>query len=75
MECQCVVKNTDQKQSISRLVDILHLHVRLWKMNQANDYYVEFEKEETLDQKVIDVAHRAMSRTTKPFLIMKNVSL
>lgn len=33
----------------------------------ANDYYIEFEKPETLERKVIDVARKGMSRITEPF--------
>ena len=67
LECQCVVKNTDQKTIYFQIGGHPAFACPFMENESSNDYYVEFEKEETLDQKVIDVAHRAMSRITKPF--------
>ena len=67
LECRCIVKNTDDKTIYFQIGGHPAFACPFMEHESSNDYYVEFEKEETLDQKVIDVAHRAMSRITKPF--------
>lgn len=65
LECFIEVKNVDEKPIVFAVGGHPAFACPLYDNESSNDYYLEFEKNETLDQKVIDVAHRAMSHETK----------
>lgn len=67
LKCRCVVKNIDDQKIDFQIGGHPAFACPLLENESSNDYYIEFEKEETLAQKIIDVPHRAMSRETKPF--------
>ena len=48
LECQCVVKNTDQKTIYFQIGGHPAFACPFMENESSNDYYVEFEKEETL---------------------------
>lgn len=66
--CSCKVTNIDN--------DIIYFQIGghpafacpFMENESSNDYYLEFSENETLDQKIIDVERKGMSRVTAPFL-------
>jgi galactose mutarotase-like enzyme len=66
LECLCTVKNTDNKDIYFQIGGHPAFACPFYENESSNDYYIEFEKNETLDQKVIDVERKGMSRVTKP---------
>jgi len=66
LSCQCVVKNTDQRPIYFQIGGHPAFACPFMENESSNDYYIEFEENETLDQKIIDVEHKGMSHITKP---------
>ncbi len=64
LECQCKVKNIDQKTIYFQIGGHPAFACPFMDNESSNDYYIEFEKNEILDQKIIDVEHRGMSHHT-----------
>lgn len=68
LECKCIVKNTDDKDIYFQIGGHPAFACPFMEGESSNDYYVEFEQNETLYQKVLDVPHRAMSHERKLLL-------
>lgn len=66
LKCLCEVENTDSKEIYFQIGGHPAFACPFLENESSNDYYIEFEKNETLDQKIIDVEKRGMSRETKP---------
>lgn len=66
LECCCIVKNTDERPIYFQIGGHPAFACPFMDSESSNDYYVEFECNETLEQKIIDVARKGMSRQTKP---------
>lgn len=64
--CDCIVKNTDQQMIYFQIGGHPAFACPFMDNESSNDYYIEFEKNETLDRKIIDVVNRGMSHTTQP---------
>ncbi|MCI9049752.1 MAG: aldose 1-epimerase family protein [Coprobacillus sp.] len=64
LECLCKVKNIDQKKIYFQIGGHPAFACPLMENESSNDYYIEFEKNESLEQKIIDVEHRGMSHDT-----------
>jgi len=64
LECECKVKNTDQKTIYFQIGGHPAFACPFMENESSNDYYVEFEKNETLNQKIIDVQRKGMSHET-----------
>lgn len=67
LECLCSVKNTDEKTIYFQIGGHPAFACPLMENESSNDYYVEFEQNENLDQKLIDVEHKGMSDKTELF--------
>ena len=67
LECRCIVKNTDARDIYFQIGGHPAFACPFMDDESSNDYYLEFSENETLSQKVIDVARKGMSRTTIPF--------
>ena len=67
LKCHMHVTNTDTKMIYFQIGGHPAFACPFLDNESSNDYYLEFEKNETLDQKIIDVEHRGMSRETAPF--------
>lgn len=61
LECKCIVKNMDDKTIYFQIGGHPAFACPLLENESSNDYYIEFEKNESLEQKIIDVEHRGMS--------------
>ena len=66
LSCQCIVKNTDKQTIYFQIGGHPAFACPLMENESSNDYYIEFERDETLDAKIIDVERRGMSRVTQP---------
>ncbi|MEG0276829.1 MAG: aldose 1-epimerase family protein [Coprobacillus sp.] len=66
LKCHCEVENIDQKEIYFQIGGHPAFACPFLENESSNDYYMEFEKNETLDQKIIDVEKRGMSYVTKP---------
>lgn len=64
LECHCVVKNVDQKTIYFQIGGHPAFACPFKENESSNDYYIEFEKNEILNQKIIDVKRRGMSTET-----------
>lgn len=67
LKCHMHVTNTDTKTIYFQIGGHPAFACPFLDNELSNDYYLEFEKNESLDQKIIDVEHRGMSRKTAPF--------
>ena len=65
LECRCHVKNTDNKNIYFQIGGHPAFACPFMENESSNDYYIEFEQNETLEQKIINVEKRAMSHETK----------
>lgn len=65
--CNCKVTNIDDKIIYFQIGGHPAFACPFMDDESSNDYYLEFSENETLSQKVIDVARKGMSRTTIPF--------
>ena len=65
LECLCTVKNTDDKTIYFQIGGHPAFACPFYENESSNDYYMEFEVNETLDQKIIDVERKGMSLTTR----------
>ena len=65
LECLCEVKNTDDKVIYFQIGGHPAFACPFFDNESSNDYYIEFEQNETLDQKIIDVERKGMSTTTR----------
>lgn len=61
LSCRCLVKNTDHQTIYFQIGGHPAFACPFNKEESSNDYYIEFEEFETLNQKIIDVAKRGMS--------------
>ncbi len=68
LSCLCEVVNLDHKEIHFQIGGHPAFACPFHEGESSNDYYLEFEENETLDQKVIDVQRKGMSRETIPFL-------
>ncbi|MEG0367263.1 MAG: aldose 1-epimerase family protein [Coprobacillus sp.] len=66
LKCYCEVENTDSQTIYFQIGGHPAFACPFYDNESSNDYYIEFEKNETLDQKIIDVEKRGMSFETKP---------
>ncbi len=66
LKCQCIVKNTDHQTIYFQIGGHPAFACPFMENESSNEYYIEFEKDETLDQKIIDVERKGMSHQTKP---------
>lgn len=64
LECLCLVKNTDQKPIYFQIGGHPAFACPFLENESSNDYYIEFEKNESLNQKLIDVENHGMSKET-----------
>lgn len=64
LECRCIVKNTDTRTIYFQIGGHPAFACPFMDNESSNDYYIEFEKNETLNQKIIDVEHKGMSHET-----------
>ena len=65
LSCHCYVTNTDQRTIYFQIGGHPAFSCPFMDNESSNDYYIEFENNETLDQKIIDVARKGMSHDTK----------
>ncbi|WP_050635711.1 aldose 1-epimerase family protein [Candidatus Stoquefichus sp. SB1] len=65
LECRCVVTNTDERVIYFQIGGHPAFACPFMENESSNDYYIEFEKNESLYQKIIDVEHRGMSDKTE----------
>ena len=65
LECHMHVTNTDQREIYFQIGGHPAFACPFMENELSNDYYIEFEKEETLNQKIIDVEKRGMSHETQ----------
>ena len=65
LECHCIVRNTDSKTIYFQIGGHPAFACPFMENESSNEYYIEFEKDETLDQKIINVEERGMSHETK----------
>ena len=65
LECHIHVTNTDQREIYFQIGGHPAFACPFMENESSNDYYIEFEKEETLNQKIIDVEKRGMSYETQ----------
>lgn len=65
LECHMSVKNTDDKTIYFQIGGHPAFACPFYDYESSNDYYIEFEENESLYQKIIDVEKRGMSRNTK----------
>lgn len=65
LECKSIVKNTDDKEIYFQIGGHPAFACPLMENESSNDYYIEFEKNESLEQKIIDVERRGMSHERK----------
>jgi len=63
--CDCVVKNVDNKPIYFQIGGHPAFACPLMENESSNDYYIEFEKNESLYQKIIDVEANAMSKDVR----------
>ena len=63
--CHCLVKNTDKRDIYFQIGGHPAFACPFMENESSNDYYIEFEKNETLNQKIIDVERRGMSTKTQ----------
>ena len=63
--CHMQVENIDKAEIYFQIGGHPAFACPFMDNESSNDYYVEFEKNETLDQKIIDVEKRGMSYETK----------
>lgn len=64
LQCHCIVKNTDTKTIYFQIGGHPAFACPFMENESSNDYYIEFEQNETLNQKIIDVARKGMSHKT-----------
>ena len=64
LECECKVKNTDTRMIYFQIGGHPAFACPFMEGESSNDYYVEFEQNESLRNKIIDVEHRGMSHET-----------
>lgn len=64
LECECHVKNTDNKTIYFQIGGHPAFACPFMENESSNDYYIEFEQNESLRQKIIDVEHKGMSHET-----------
>lgn len=67
LNCVCEVTNTDDKTIYFQIGGHPAFACPFYDYESSNDYYVEFEENETLERKIIDVERKGMSRVTEPF--------
>lgn len=65
LECKSEVINKDNKVIFFQIGGHPAFACPLLEDESSNDYYIEFEENEYLEQKIIDVARKGMSRETK----------
>lgn len=65
LECRCIVKNTDARDIYFQIGGHPAFACPFMDHESSNDYYVEFEENETVHQKLLDVPNHAMSHDTK----------
>lgn len=65
LECACLVKNNDTNTMYFQIGGHPAFACPFMENESSNDYYVEFEQNESLMQKIIDVEHKGMSHDTK----------
>ncbi|MCD8027321.1 MAG: aldose 1-epimerase family protein [Erysipelotrichaceae bacterium] len=65
LECHNIVKNTDDKTIYFQIGGHPAFACPFMEGESSNDYYVEFEQNETLYQKIIDVERKGMSHNTR----------
>jgi len=63
--CQSIVKNIDERTIYFQIGGHPAFACPLMENESSNDYYIEFEHNETLNQKIIDVEKKGMSHETK----------
>ncbi|MFR7591442.1 MAG: aldose 1-epimerase family protein [Longibaculum sp.] len=61
LECRCIVKNTDSKPIYFQIGGHPAFACPFMENESSNDYYIEFEENETLNAKIIDVERHGMS--------------
>lgn len=64
LECHCHVINTDDKTIYFQIGGHPAFACPFTDNESSNDYYIEFEQNESLEQKIIDVERKGMSRNT-----------
>lgn len=64
LECLCHVENTDHQTIYFQIGGHPAFACPFMDNESSNDYYIEFEQNETLRQKIIDVEKRGMSDKT-----------
>lgn len=65
LECKSEVINKDNKVIYFQIGGHPAFACPLYDNESSNDYYIEFEENENLEQKIIDVARKGMSRETR----------
>ncbi len=65
LACHCLVKNTDKRDIYFQIGGHPAFACPFMENESSNDYYIEFEQNETLNQKIIDVERRGMSTKTQ----------
>jgi galactose mutarotase-like enzyme len=64
LKCVCLVKNTDQRNIYFQIGGHPAFACPFIENESSNDYYIEFEQNETLRNKIIDVERKGMSHET-----------
>lgn len=60
--CHCTVRNDDDKDIYFQIGGHPAFACPFLENESSNDYYLEFEKNESLDQKIVDIESRGISR-------------
>lgn len=61
LECRMVVKNTDNRMIYFQIGGHPAFACPFYENESSNDYYIEFECHESLNQKLLDIPHHGMS--------------
>lgn len=65
--CKCEVENIDSKEIYFQIGGHPAFACPLYEDESSNDYYLEFEQAETVNQKIIDVEKKGMSHVKEQF--------
>lgn len=72
LSCNCKVTNVDDRTIYFQIGGHPAFACPFTENESSNDYYMEFSENETVDQKIIDVERKGMSRTKLPFFENEN---
>ena len=67
LSCHCFVANKDHQDIYFQIGGHPAFACPFMENESANDYYIEFEKNETVAEKLLDMEHHGMSTTTRRF--------